>query len=673
MSKKFLTPVGLPSGTTFPAAGSSGELFFNTTDSKVYVHDGADWVLAGLEGLMGPAGPEGIAGTDGADGADGAPGTPGADGAAGPEGPAGPAGTPGAGYDWKVPSTSDSLDFNPTEMYFYSDSGFGAYAVGNYVRYYVNPDENPLGWVEGRISYMSSTDMNLSVKSWSPEAFGMYGQPSGQWTTAPYMTVIGEPGAGYSFVVPENRNRFPAFNFADVYYGVGLIFDGILGEAFGPEAQMYRDGQYVRVTLSNGEWVEGLLGAIQRNIDYCGFQLWVEKWNGTTNLDGASIEVASVALAARNPSDADVILGENFYLSIYPSDQYNQTNVRQGSSVNISGNTEAYSIGDYVRFSVDSDNWFEGVVWSVVSSSAGDFGGFISVSINKWNLTRIIAPTVSNIFIDYPDAEIKIVAPAGAGYSGGPALATASDNAENPMPMPINPLFIVAGDSYEYFTEVGAYRVGDYVKLSYMDAPAWDTNALTAPVGIYSTWFEGTITSVYDAGTGSSVTIEIQNWYAPQAFIDAGGGDWNWWSIGLAGKPTPGYVYQQPYTAYLNDFPNPIGFGFDEIFVGYEYTLPGKFNAFAVGDYVELNMDPGTNPENWPIISGKITEVNNRGTGSEYAIISIESWSESAPSEGGQPYNEQWGPTLHLVGKPGTNGSGGTGVTIHPMFIIGGV
>lgn len=46
MSKKFLTPVGLPSGTTFPAAGSSGELFFNTTDSKVYVHDGADWVLS---------------------------------------------------------------------------------------------------------------------------------------------------------------------------------------------------------------------------------------------------------------------------------------------------------------------------------------------------------------------------------------------------------------------------------------------------------------------------------------------------------------------------------------------------------------------------------------------------------------------------------------------------
>ena len=44
MSRKFLTPVGLPSGSTVPAAGSAGDLFFKTTDTTVYAHDGTSWV-----------------------------------------------------------------------------------------------------------------------------------------------------------------------------------------------------------------------------------------------------------------------------------------------------------------------------------------------------------------------------------------------------------------------------------------------------------------------------------------------------------------------------------------------------------------------------------------------------------------------------------------------------
>lgn len=47
MSKKFLSPIKLAQGASVPSAGSSGELFYNTTDSKIYTHNGTSWVPAG--------------------------------------------------------------------------------------------------------------------------------------------------------------------------------------------------------------------------------------------------------------------------------------------------------------------------------------------------------------------------------------------------------------------------------------------------------------------------------------------------------------------------------------------------------------------------------------------------------------------------------------------------
>lgn len=47
MSKKFLSPIKLAQGASVPSAGSSGELFYNTTDSKIYTHNGTAWVASG--------------------------------------------------------------------------------------------------------------------------------------------------------------------------------------------------------------------------------------------------------------------------------------------------------------------------------------------------------------------------------------------------------------------------------------------------------------------------------------------------------------------------------------------------------------------------------------------------------------------------------------------------
>jgi hypothetical protein len=54
LSRRFLTPPRLPSGTSLPSAGSAGDLFFKSDEAKIYVHDGTNWVIA--QGSGGGAG-----------------------------------------------------------------------------------------------------------------------------------------------------------------------------------------------------------------------------------------------------------------------------------------------------------------------------------------------------------------------------------------------------------------------------------------------------------------------------------------------------------------------------------------------------------------------------------------------------------------------------------------
>lgn len=50
MSKKFLTPVQLPSGATNPTVSGSGTLFFNTTLGSLVVYNGTEWVTLSAAG-----------------------------------------------------------------------------------------------------------------------------------------------------------------------------------------------------------------------------------------------------------------------------------------------------------------------------------------------------------------------------------------------------------------------------------------------------------------------------------------------------------------------------------------------------------------------------------------------------------------------------------------------
>jgi hypothetical protein len=324
----------------------------------------------------------------------------------------------------------------------------------------------------------------------------------------------------------------PGLNFTQIHYASIASFNGVYGKAFGRNLS-FPESPYVRITFSNGDWVEGLLSASDVMAD-----IWIEKWSGVTDLSVAASEILSVRLAARNITSNDILLGVNTILSIDPATIY------PGYSFELYGNPNAYSVGDYVRFSIDDNNWIEGIAWSVGSVTPGIYASSINISVNKWNLSSTIAPSSSNIFVDYPYAQAKILGTPVAGYSGGPALATPLYSYQNPFPNLVNPINFSFGTTYSQPMEIGAYRVGDYVRLSYSEIPDYAISSFTPLVipEMTQVWFEGTITSVVELGTQSSVLISIEDYNVPQEVIDNGGEDWAWWSIGLAGKPGPAGV-----------------------------------------------------------------------------------------------------------------------------------
>lgn len=44
MSRRFLTPVNLPKGSTLPSVGNTGDLFFKTDEQKIYAYSGTAWL-----------------------------------------------------------------------------------------------------------------------------------------------------------------------------------------------------------------------------------------------------------------------------------------------------------------------------------------------------------------------------------------------------------------------------------------------------------------------------------------------------------------------------------------------------------------------------------------------------------------------------------------------------
>lgn len=166
MSRKFLTPVNLPKGSTLPSAGSVGDLFYKLDEESIYAHNGTSWEVTGgssyyvsesapsspsagdiwfnsttgrtfiyydsfwvepgqnsagpagptgATGPIGPTGPAGATGPAGSTGATGPAGVNGTDGIAGATGATGATGPTGAtGSDSTVPGPTGPAGINGT-------------------------------------------------------------------------------------------------------------------------------------------------------------------------------------------------------------------------------------------------------------------------------------------------------------------------------------------------------------------------------------------------------------------------------------------------------------------------------------------------------------------------------------------------------------------------------
>lgn len=44
MAKQFLTPIGLPSGTSNPSSAAEGTLFYRSDLNAIYIYTGTEWV-----------------------------------------------------------------------------------------------------------------------------------------------------------------------------------------------------------------------------------------------------------------------------------------------------------------------------------------------------------------------------------------------------------------------------------------------------------------------------------------------------------------------------------------------------------------------------------------------------------------------------------------------------
>ena len=51
MAKRFLTPIGLPSGIASPDSGAAGDLFYRSDLGQIVVYDGTSWLPAAGDGV----------------------------------------------------------------------------------------------------------------------------------------------------------------------------------------------------------------------------------------------------------------------------------------------------------------------------------------------------------------------------------------------------------------------------------------------------------------------------------------------------------------------------------------------------------------------------------------------------------------------------------------------
>jgi microcystin-dependent protein len=184
-------------------------------------------------------------------------GSPGLQGLEGPEGSEGDPGADGAGYDYVLPEgfggpgvAGEPVGNSTIGL---NEGDFGAYAVGNYVRYYPNPEADPTAWVEGEITSRTGNEsLIITVDNWSSTAPGISGA-NGSDEVRPYMTIVakngvdgvdGVDGAGY------NYEPIPGTGYS---YNLSTITPGSFLTLGAGKIGAYKVGDFVKWTSNSDD------------------------------------------------------------------------------------------------------------------------------------------------------------------------------------------------------------------------------------------------------------------------------------------------------------------------------------------------------------------------------------------------------------------------------------
>lgn len=399
----------------------------------------------------------------------------------------------GAGYQytWNFAAQSYVPDFSDTPYVgdsWYIPGPFGAFKNGDYVRLYIDPwNTGTDAWVEGQLSNMSTADALLTFAKWSDAAIGHPGAVyAGANTTSPYMTLVGKPGVDgdlYSYELPDGYNYGDTYFASSFSYGHTYYLIGNLGTAF-------KDEDYVRVTFSSGEWLEGLFKNSIVRPD--GVDVFVERWSGT--LDTQSNPISSVKVVPRVPLEDSIFTGWQYGGDV----SFSTTQGAVGQTYTLYGNPELYDMGDIVRFTVNDNNWIEGTITATspaaMSSSVGYSIGSATISITDWYILDGIASTNNNVFTDYPNASIKKISKPGIGYKYEWSELKHST-------LPDLPAEILAASEVSLPGKFNAFANGDYVKLT--------LNPGDFPLG----WVSGVLSNVpTESQPLSYATLTVDSW-----------------------------------------------------------------------------------------------------------------------------------------------------------------
>jgi hypothetical protein len=637
---------------------STGVMVAQITDS-----DGsgtyASWEvnLSGAVGIAGPTGSQGIQGIQGEVGPQGIQGEQGIQGIQGDTGPEGPQGITGPqgiqgnqGLGYKVTNAVTNIpigfiDYGSVSSTVVSINTTNyAYAVGDPVKLvntYYATTTNPIlsgvvGTTPSALDYVASNSGYTTFNTGSTDLtvyinqdFKATDNNGSGWVIGGYVTTTPVPGTlevyFYTLVDPTSMTAVSSSWTLER----NLINSPLPPE--GPNPNKFVTGTITSVDPGNSYTVGNFQIAPSGIWESNTVSMSITGFFGSTGADGPMGATGANGMDGANGLDGapgmdgeDGLpgLGYGFdYDPSYPSQpiiNFTDGSLYVGGVYEFYGKLGAYKIDDYVRVYLDnsSDTYLEG---KISSAYIGSYES-ISLIVHSWsNPNGYVSSGGYGV-------TVRVIGRIGAGYNfdryveNYPPVSGLTFN-DWQWTTPTTELLL--------YGRIGAYKVGDYVKVTAKDS--------TTEVLYPNTYFKGYITELSDVGTSlENMTVTVDFGVNPDSLSST-----NKWQVSISAVDgTDGRGYGGSVTA---------GGPTNNITVGTPYTgaFPGLY-AYQIGDRVKLVSETSSVTD---YFEGFVTDVTDGPTTQQ---ITIDPY---YVSNSGITNAETF--TVSIVGAQGPQGNGG--------------